>query len=196
MYQGYSFAIPVSLVRKVADDLLEFGQVQRGLLGIEIRDVDARIAEELDLSISQGVLVQRVHASSAAEEAGIKPGDVIIGIEQHRVNSVSELQEYVARHRPGKEIKVTYLRNGQEKVTHSRLRSFTGASEAQPREVNYTIEGATFEDMPVDQLNDLGIEGGVRITDLRSGKWKDAGLAEGFIIAYIDKIAVENVADI
>jgi Do/DeqQ family serine protease len=196
MYQGYSFAIPVSLVRKVADDLLEFGQVQRGLLGIEIRDVDARVAEQLDLKTSQGVLVQRVHASSAAEEAGILPGDVIIGIEQHRVNSVSELQEYVARHRPGKEIKVTYLRNGEERVTRSRLRSFTGAAEAQPRAINYIIEGATFEDLPIDELNELGIEGGVRITDLSPGKWKDAGFDEGFTIAYIDKIAVENVADL
>jgi Do/DeqQ family serine protease len=196
MYQGYSFAIPVSLVRKVADDLLEFGQVQRGLLGIEIQDVDARVAEELSLSTSQGVLVKRVHESSAAKEAGIQPGDVIVGIEQHRVNSVSELQEYVARHRPGKEIKVTYLRNGQQRVAQSRLRSYTGASVAQPREISYTLEGATFEDVNIDQLNEMGLEGGVRITHVTDGKWKEAGFRRGFIIGYIDKIAVENVADL
>src|SRR5690606_9763995 len=196
MYQGYSFAIPVSLVRKVADDLLEFGQVQRGLLGIEIQDVDARVAEELSLSTSQGVLVKRVHESSTAKEAGIQPGDVIGGIEQHRVNSVSELQEYVARHRPGKEIKVTYLRNGQQRVAQSRLRSYTGASVAQPREISYTLEGATFEDVNIDQLNEMGLEGGVRITHVTEGKWKEAGFRRGFIIGYIDKIAVENVADL
>jgi Do/DeqQ family serine protease len=196
MYQGYSFAIPVSLVRKVADDLLEFGQVQRGLLGIEIQDVDARAAEELALNISQGVLVLRVHDLSAAQEAGIHAGDVIIGIEDHRVNSVSELQEYVARHRPGKEIKVTYIRDGEERVTHPRLRSYAGTSKVQPREVVYTIEGATFEDVPVEQLNEMGLDGGVRIASITDGKWKDAGFTKGFVIGYIDKIVVEDVADL
>ena len=196
MYQGYSFAIPVSLVRKVADDLLEFGQVQRGLLGIEIRDVDARVAEELELNTSQGVLVRRVHESSAAQEAGIEPGDVIIGIEQHRVNSVSELQEFVARHRPGTEIKVTYLRNGEQKVTLPRLRSYAGTSAVEPREISYTLDGATFEDVAIEQLNEMGLDGGVRIAGVTDGKWKEAGFSKGFIIAYIDKIAVENVADL
>ncbi len=196
MYQGYSFAIPVSLVRKVADDLLEFGQVQRGLLGIEIQDVDARIAEDLGLAISQGVLVKRVNESSAAEEAGIQPGDVIIGIEEHQVTSVSELQEYVARHRPGKEIKVTYIHNGEEKITTPRLRSYAGTSAVQPREIAYTIDGTTFEDVAIEQLTEMGLEGGVRVTNVADGKWKDAGFTRGFIIAYIDKIAVENVADL
>lgn len=196
MYQGYSFAIPVSLVRKVADDLLEFGQVQRGLLGIEIRDVDARVAEELALSTSQGVLVRRVHESSAAQEAGIQPGDVIVGIEEHRVNSVSELQEYVARHRPGKEIKVTYIRDGAQRVATSLLRSYAGTSDVRPREISYTLGGATFEDVAFDQLTDLGLEGGVRIAGIADGKWKEAGFRKGFIIGYIDKIAVENVADL
>jgi serine protease Do len=107
-YQGYSFAIPVSLVKKVVDDLLEFGQVQRGLLGIQITDVDARVAEDLGLLVNQGVLVTRVTQGSAAEESGIIVGDVIVGIEGHTVNSVSELQEWVARNRPGKNIRVSY----------------------------------------------------------------------------------------
>lgn len=196
MYQGYSFAIPVSLVRKVADDLLEFGKVQRGLLGIEIQDVNARVAEEMGLAISQGVIVKRVNKSSAAEQSGIKPGDVIIGIEDHRVTSVSELQEFVARHRPGTEIKVVYLRNGKENVTTSTLRNYSGTSEVQRREVSYTLEGATFEDVPVAELSDIGLDGGVRIAGIAHGKFKDAGFRKGFVIGYIDKISVENVADL
>ena len=195
-YQGYSFAIPVSLVKKVADDLLEFGQVQRGLLGIEIADVNARVAEDLGLVTNQGVLVRRVNKASAAEKAGILAGDVIVGIEHNTVNSVSELQEYVARHRPGKEITVTYIRNGERKVTTSKLRNYAGTSEVVAREVVYTLMGATFEDVPFGELSGLELEGGVRITDVENGKWKDAGFIEGFVIAYIDKIPVENVADL
>lgn len=195
-YQGYSFAIPVSLVKKVADDLLEFGQVQRGLLGIEIADVNARVAEDLGLVTNQGVLVRRVNKASAAEKAGILAGDVIVGIEHNTVNSVSELQEYVARHRPGKEITVTYIRNGERKVTTSKLRNYAGTSEVVAREVVYTLMGATFEDVPFGELSGLELEGGVRITDVENGKWRDAGFIEGFVIAYIDKIPVENVADL
>ncbi|HZI23685.1 MAG TPA: trypsin-like peptidase domain-containing protein, partial [Chryseolinea sp.] len=90
-YQGYSFAIPVSLVKKVMDDLLELGQVQRGMLGIQITDVNAGIAEELRLAVSQGVLINRVNGGSAAEQSGLLKGDVIVGIDGHSINSVSEL---------------------------------------------------------------------------------------------------------
>src|SRR5690606_22485483 len=155
-----------SLVRKVADELLEYGQYQRSLLCYESRGIDAGVAEQQENKTSQSIQLKRPLASNAAEEAGILQADITIHITQQRPNSVSELQEYVARHRPGKEIKVTYLRNGEERVTRSRLRSFTGAAEAQARAINYIIEGATFEDLPVDELNELGIEGGVRITDL------------------------------
>lgn len=196
MYQGYSFAIPVSLVKKVMDDFLEFGQVQRGLLGVEIADVNARVAEELGLSTNQGVLVRRVNKASAAEQAGILAGDVIVGIEGHKVNSVSELQEYVARHRPGKEIRVTFLRNGEERETTPRLRNYDGNDEVVNREIEYTLQGGTFEDVPFKDLSRLELEGGARIVDLEKGKWKDAGLKKGFIIAYIDKIPVENVEDL
>ncbi|CAN0404077.1 unnamed protein product, partial [Phaeothamnion confervicola] len=112
-YSGYSFAIPVSLVKKVMDDLLEYGQIQRGLLGVQITDVNASIAEQLSLTINDGVLVTRVNLGSAAEEANLQPGDVITAIDNHFVKSVSELQEWVARNRPGKDINVTYLRDNK-----------------------------------------------------------------------------------
>jgi Do/DeqQ family serine protease len=196
MYQGYSFAIPVSLVEKVMDDFLEFGQVQRGLLGIEIENVDATVEEKFGLTTSQGVLVKRVNKSSAAEQAGILAGDVIIGIEQHRVNSVSELQEYVARNRPGKQIKVTFLRDGKQREASPRLKNFEGNVAIANREIKYVLQGATFADVPFKDLARLELEGGTRITRLDSGKWRDAGFKEGFIIAFIDKVPVDNVEDL
>ncbi|RAW00678.1 trypsin-like peptidase domain-containing protein [Pseudochryseolinea flava] len=195
-YQGYSFAIPVSLVKKVVDDLLEFGQVQRGLLGIQITDVDARVAEDLGLQVNQGVLVTRVTEGSAAEESGIAVGDVIIGIEGHVVNSVSELQEWVARNRPGAKIKVSYLHEGKMLDASARLKNSDGNETVEKRDVRYEFGGVSVEDIEYKKLVGLQLEGGVRVKDVSPGKWKDAGLREGFIIAYVDKIPVDNVEDL
>jgi serine protease Do len=195
-YAGYSFAIPVSLVKKVMDDLLEFGQVQRGLLGIQITDVNAAIAEDLKLSVNQGVLVNRVNPLSAAEQSGINRGDVIVAINHHAVNSVSELQEWVARNRPGKEINVTFLRNGLSKEVRARLKNNEGNETVEKKDIRYEFDGVIVEDIPYKELNTLQLEGGVRTKSVGKGKWKAGGLKDGFIITHIDKITVENVEDI
>jgi serine protease Do len=195
-YQGYSFAIPVSLVKKVMDDLLEFGEVKRGLLGIAIADVNAAIAERFKLPVSQGVLVNSVNAGSAAEDSGINAGDIIIEIDGHMVNSVSELQEWVARNRPGKEIEVTFIRNGEKQTVTTRLKNSDGNEIMEKKEVEFSIEGARFENVPYRELAKLLLEGGVRIKDLEDGKWRKAGVKEGFVIGYIDKVPVDNVEDL
>lgn len=195
-YQGYSFAIPVSLVKKVMDDLLEFGKVQRGLLGINIGDVNAALAEQYDLTVSQGVYVSRVLAGSAAEESGILPGDVIIAIDDHVVNSVSELQEWVARNRPGHEIQVSFLRKGVKMDVRARLKNSQGQESFEKKEIKQTIEGARFEDVPYPDLAKLLLDGGVKVSDVSAGKWKKAGIRRGFIIAFIDKVPVDNLQDL
>jgi serine protease Do len=195
-YQGYSFAIPVSLVKKVMDDFLEFGQVQRGLLGIQITDVNAAIAEELKLNVSQGVLINRVNAGSAAHAAGLLPGDVITAIEGHHVNSVSELQEWVARNRPGKEITVSYLRDGDTGSVKAKLKNNEGNESVAKREVKYDLSGVSVEDVPYKELTTLQLEGGVRVKSIEAGKWKEAGIRKDFIISYVDKIPVDNVEDL
>lgn len=195
-YQGYSFAIPVSLVKKVMDDLLEFGKVQRGLLGINIGDVDAARAEQYDLTVTQGVFVSNVLSGSAAEESGLLPGDVIVAIDNHVVNSVSELQEWVARNRPGREIAVTFLRQGIKKEVKARLKNSQGEESFERKEVKHDIEGARFEDVPYRDLARLLLDGGVKVTDLSVGKWKKAGVRRGFILAFIDKVPVDNVEDL
>lgn len=195
-YQGYSFAIPVSLVKKVMDDLLEFGEVQRGLLGIAIADVDARVAEALKLSVNQGVLVNDVNEGSAAEEGGINRGDVIIGINSHTVNSVSELQEWVARNRPGTEITVDYLRAEERKSIKVRLKNSEGTQLMERKPVEFRIDGAEFENVTYRELAKLLLEGGVKVKSIKEGKWKDSGMKEGFIIGHIDKVPVDNVEDL
>jgi membrane-associated protease RseP (regulator of RpoE activity) len=175
---------------------LEFGQVQRGLLGIVITDVNANVAEDFNLKVNQGVLVNRVNEGSAAEQSGILIGDVIIGIDGHAVNSVSELQEWVARNRPGKEINVTYLRGGERKEVKAKLKNNNGSVDVEAKEIRYELTGLTVEDVPYKELNELQLEGGVRIKNVTAGKWKEAGLKNNFIIAYIDKVPVDNVEDL
>lgn len=195
-FQGYSFAIPVSLVKKVMDDLLEFGVVQRGLLGIQIEDVNATIAESYNLDVNQGVLVGHVNKESAAEKAGLRKGDVIVGIEGNDVRSVSELQERVARHRPGKEIRVAYLRDHQRHEVMARLRNFQGLETVQKKEVKHDIGGVKIEDVPYKELARMQLEGGVRVKEVASTKWLQTGIKKGFVIAYIDKLPVDNVEDL
>lgn len=195
-YQGYSFAIPVSLVKKVMDDLLEFGKVQRGLLGIEIGDVNAALAEQYDLTVSQGVFVKTVMAGSAAEESGMLPGDVIVAIDDHVVNSVSQLQEWVARNRPGHEISVSFLRKGNKMEVKARLKNSKGQESFEKKEVKHVIEGAQFEDVPYRELAKLLLDGGVKVTYVAPGKWKKAGIKKDFIIAYIDKVPIDNLEDL
>ncbi|HNT50902.1 MAG TPA: trypsin-like peptidase domain-containing protein [Cyclobacteriaceae bacterium] len=195
-FDGYSFAIPVSLVKKIMDDLLEFGSVQRGLLGVQINNVTPNLAENRNLNVVQGVFVSLVNKGSAAESSGIEPGDVIVAIDNHPVAGVSELQEWVARKRPGQSVIVKYLRNGVEKEVLAKLKNFEGSETMREREVRYELEGAQFEDVPYSQLTELNLDGGVLIKKLDHGKWKTAGVKENMIITHIDKVAIDNVKDL
>jgi Do/DeqQ family serine protease len=192
-YAGYSFAVPVALVKKVMDDLLEFGEVKRGLLGIGIGDVNAQVAEDQNLNVMSGVFVSYVNENSAAEDAGIVAGDVIVGINKLPVTNVSELQELVARNRPGDKIEVDYIRNGLEKNTTAILRDFEGNISIQPTEILETFEGATFEPVGTPLRESFGIEGGLRVKELQDGPWKEAGIRKGFIITRIDKVLVTDL---
>lgn len=195
-YAGYSFAVPVTLVKKVMDDLVEYGEVQRGLLGIRIGDVTARLAEARNLDVVNGVFVSSVNNNSAAEEAGIMQGDVIVKIDNKPVTNVSELQELVARNRPGDEILVTYLRNNEENVVRATLRNTEGNTELKSKTFNRTFEGVVFDEISTDLQKHLNVNGGVKATTVNSGKWKEAGLKEGFIITRIDKVDILNISDL
>lgn len=112
-YEGYSFAIPANLVRKVIDDLKDFGRVQRAILGIGIEEITDEYAAKLSLPKVAGVLVLNVNEGSSADEAGLKKGDVIIRVNEIATNSIPELQEQVALFRPGDYISIEFFRNGK-----------------------------------------------------------------------------------
>lgn len=154
-YEGYSFAVPSNLVYKVMTDLMEFGSVQRGFLGVTINDITEEIALDYDLKTMQGVFIQGVGDNSAADEAGIKRGDVIIKVNDVEVSSSPELQEEVGMYRPGDKLSIIFIRKGDLKSTEVTLKnSINTTSLSSKRNPNRFKEA--------DQLlNDLGIEIGI-----------------------------------
>ncbi len=191
-YAGYSFAVPATLVQKVMGDLLEFGSVQRALLGVTILDVNANLAREKGLDVVTGVFIDGVAGGSAAAEAGIEPGDVIVEINKQRIRNIAQLQELVARNRPGDGVKVTYWRDGQLAEVEAVLKGTMGSAQLIREPLEATLEGSVFVDPPAEVLEELDIEGGALLTKLGKGKWKEAGLQAGFVVTAIDRDQVEN----
>jgi membrane-associated protease RseP (regulator of RpoE activity) len=197
-YTGYSFAIPSNLVRKIVADLVEFGQVQRAFLGVSFIDMDSKFAKEKGFSEIKGVYVQSVNEGSAADDAGIKAGDLILKMGDIAVNSESEFKEILARHRPGDKVPITILRDNKEEVKDVTLEGQDGTTEVSKKDPGTIINslGATFENMSKEDLRELNINYGVRIAKLDKGKLWSAGVKEGFIITQIDNTAVKTIDDI
>ncbi len=200
-YSGYSFAIPVSIVQKVTADLLEFGEVQRAYIGVNISNIDGVVKEELGLSVSRGALVRGLLDGGAASDAGIREGDIIVGVEDIAVGDVTQLQEQVGKYRPGDKVNVDVLRNGDKKTFILTLRDRQGRTEpsktmkSKPVEVEY-IYGAQFTPLTNEEKLELNIANGVKITDITNGKFKSAGLTKGFVITQIDKKPVSSPEDV
>ena len=192
-YSGYSFAVPVSIVKKVVKDLMEFGEVQRALLGVNIGDVDAEIAEKLNLDKVEGVYIGGVVENGAANEAGIKEKDVIISVDGDKVKTAAELQEKVSQYRPGDNVNIVVIRDNEKKQFTVTLRNKHGDTEI-VRD-NVTVLGAEFEAVSNSVKEDLGIRNGIMITNLEKGKLKDAGLKKGFIITSVNKKAIYEASD-
>ncbi len=193
-YSGYSFAVPVSIVRKVVDDIKQFGEVQRAVLGVNIQDVDDALAKEFNLDDVNGVYVASVVENGAAEECGIKKGDVIISIEGVKVNTRSELQEQISKHRPGDVVKVLVKRDNKEKLFTATLRNTRGGTGIVKDQD--TIMGAELAKLDETVKSKLGLRNGVQVIDLEDGKIKNAGIRKGFVITYVNKTPVNSVEDV
>lgn len=192
-YAGYSFAVPVSIVRKVVADLKEFGEVQRALLGIKIGDVTAATAQELNLARVEGVYVGEVTDGGAALDAGMKTGDVIIGIEGEPIKTTAQLQEKIGQYRPGDDVEVLVLRDNKEKQFTVTLRNRHG--DTQIVKNSNAVLGAEFESVSDEIKEELKIESGLQIKTLNNGTLEDAGLKKGFIITYVNKRPIFEVDD-
>jgi S1-C subfamily serine protease len=194
-YSGYSFAIPVNLMRKVVDDIVKFGAVQRGFLGVQFQEVDADLAEKENLKAIDGVYVADFSDNSAAEKAGLQKGDIITKIENEPVHSGPELQEIVSLHRPGDKLNVTVSRDGKVKDYVITLRNRDGNVGVVKNETEARSASALGADLSAPskkELSSLSLQGGVKVNKLKKGLLSAAGVREGFIITKVDRQAVNS----
>jgi S1-C subfamily serine protease len=187
-YAGYSFAVPSSIVSKVAADLMEFGIVQRAFIGVRIQEVTQDIAKENGLSKIEGVYVNGLTEAGAAAEAGIEEGDIILRIGTNVVKTVPELQEQISRYRPGDRVDVAVWRDKKERIVPVVLRNQNGNTELRDAAIENARSalGAQLKEVDPKLLGELGISGGAQVTSLGSGKLAEAGIQPNFIITRID----------
>jgi Do/DeqQ family serine protease len=195
-YSGYSFAVPVNLVQKVMRDLIDYGIVQRGYLGVQISDISQEIKEKNKLPNLKGVFVAKVIEDGSADKAGLKDGDVILKIGNKEVNSVASLQEEIGKRRPGDKVSITIRqKDGDEVIKELVLRNKEGeTSLVSKEEIEKNVAlGATFTELTAKEKKELNISYGVKIKTLAAGKLKSIGLTEGTIITKINNEAIETV---
>jgi len=202
VFAGVGFAIPINNAKEILDELIEKGKVVRGWLGIEIREVDEVIAKQFSLPNTKGVLVNRVIENSAAEKGGMNRGDVIIRIEDHKVESVRDLQEVVSRTKPGKKVKVMVIREKKEIALTIKLEEMPETTEeAKVKEEKKEIGEGEVEEwlgMKVETLTpalakNYGIEDGkgIIIVEIEIGsKAEEMGLVEGDLIRSINRQSI------
>ncbi len=197
-FTGYSFAIPVNIVRKVVDDLKSYGIVQRAYLGVSIAEIDEKLAENKKLNGMKGVYIGAVTENGSAIKAGLKEGDIILAVNGKNINSNSELLEAIGQYHPGDKVMINILRDDKPMDVEVLLQNQFGKSELIKKEERHEliIMGATFEALTNDNLRKYGLNNGVMITKLGKSVFSNVGIKETFIITGIDKNVVRNNNDI
>jgi serine protease Do len=197
-YAGYSYAIPSNLVKKVIEDLKQFGNVQRGYLGINFLDSKNATEEQISaykLDKINGVYVNGVSKNGGAESAGIKEGDVITKINNIAVSTSPQLLELIARQRPGDKVTVSYIREAKEKVATVELRNINGTTGIVKNEFASKL-GASFKPISKADAQKLGIKGGVMIAQIGNGKIaQQTRIKPGFIITEIDEEPISSTEE-
>jgi serine protease Do len=201
VYAGYGFAVPSNIMKKVVEDIINYGKVQRGFLGITIRNLDSKLVKEKNIPVNEGVYVDSLMSDGAAKAAGIKAGDVIVKLDNNEIKTSAQLQEGIARHKPGDKVEVTLLRGGKEKVIGVDLKNVsgdTGLVKAYKDDVLKGL-GAEFDNVSKSESEKLGLEGkgGVKVTHLYPGRLTEqTDIHEGFIITGVNNKKVSSVDDL
>lgn len=195
-YTGYGFAVPANIVSKVIYDLKTYGIVQRGFLGVSIRDLDSKLANEKGYKINKGVYIESVSDNGAADKAGIKAGDVIIEIDGVPVTTSTELQEIIGRRAPGDAIRVAVVRNGDKDLVFDVHLTNKDGKETLTEKASEDIcnkLGITVQNASEKTLKKIGISNGVEVTSIEEGLvQKHTNMRTGFIITKVDN---QNITD-
>jgi serine protease Do len=197
-YSGYSFAVPSKIVQKVANDIREFGEVQRALIGVTILNVNQEIADQLKLDEVNGVLVTALNQNGAAKEGGLVPNDVIVSVNGESTLSVPELQEEISQYRPGDHVIVSVIRDNKVEDFNITLRNQAGTTAIYKKsdyDASNMLEAELIELDPIN-LRRYGLKNGIQIVGFRGDKLQRLGIQKGFIITHVDRVPVGSKMDI
>jgi S1-C subfamily serine protease len=197
-YAGYSYAVPVNIVKKAVNDLIKFGAVQRAYIGITYAPDDLSEEQKKANGIKDGagVFITGVATDGAAQTAGIKKGDFVTKINDVDINSGPELQEQVARYKPGDKINVTYVRDGKDYTASLTLKNKSGTYAVVKNETAFDYLGADLVTVDKETAKKNDITGGVQVKKIGSGLLKNTRIQEGFIITSVDGQDVNNIDDL
>jgi Do/DeqQ family serine protease len=195
-YAGYSFAIPVEMVKKTIDDLLKYGKVLHGYLGISISNLNGEKAKTMGVNITTGVVVDDLEPNGAARQSGIKVNDVIVAIDEHRVENVTQLREIIARHRPGEKIKVKFNRSDKEMNLEVVLKPAEEQISSVPASKILNILGIKIENLSPSEKEKFKVRAGVKVVSISRGEIaSQTRMREGFVITRVNSNAVNQTED-
>jgi serine protease Do len=196
VYSGYSFAVPTTIAKKVSEDLIRYGNVQRAFIGVKINDVTEEQAKEKGLKDVAGIYVSAITEGGAAAESGIKEGDIIVKVAEVSVKNVPQLQEQISKYRPGDKVNVSVWRDNKLQVVQVTLRNRSGKAELEDfsatATATYESLGAKFVEPSEAERSSLRISGGAKVNELMNGKLMAAGVKKGFIVTKIDGTRVTS----
>lgn len=197
-FAGYSFAIPVNIVKKVVDDLMRYGRVQRVFFGASFAEMNAKKADEMHLNNAKGLQVFKIEPDKSADKAGIKEGDILLSIDGHEVNSFSALKEILDQHVPGDVVLCKFIRNQKEFETKVTLKNIKGTTAVIRKDDKIALGKLGIDVEPInDQIKArYRVSNGLQIIKIQDGLLKSAGLKDNFVITAIDKRSVANEEDV
>lgn len=200
-YSGYGFAIPTTIMNKVVDDLKQYGTVQRAWIGIQGSDVKNYVdsqkdqGKDIDLGTMEGIYVAKVIEDGAAADAGVLEGDVIIAADGQKVTRMAELQEIIAKKRPGDKLELTYLHNKKKKTQTVTLKNEQGNTKVM-KHADLDVLGANFREVTDAQKQQLGISYGLEVIKVNKGKMAETGINRGFIIQKVNDQSIKTIDDL
>ncbi len=207
-YSGYSFAVPVNIVKKIVSDLIDFGSVKRAVLGIAMNDLNENLAknlkydsvedmsEKMKLSSLDGVYIGEVVKGGAADKAGIKEGDVLLAIDGTKITNGSSVQEKVNSYHPGDKADLRILREGKEKTIEVTFLGSISETGSVVGDGEIAFYGAVLKEAEKEDLEKMGLKNGVEVVSVSAGKMLDSGASEGLIITYVNDQPVDKPQDV
>lgn len=196
-YNGYGFAIPVNMVNKIIADLKQFGEVQRGFPGLDVKDISAELAEKIKLEGNAGVYVDQVLEGGPSESSGLRIGDVILKVEGKVIDTKAMFDEQISLKRPGDLVKISYLRKGAILETTVKLINKEGNTQLLKKNT-YTSQalGAELTPLSAMEKEKYGVSGGFKITGLQRGRLAQMGMSEGSVLLKFNNKAYSSAEEL